>query len=391
MMALVIKYIIAPLALALLCAVSLPAQVTNLSPEPKIQFFDNNGAPLAGGFLYSYASGTSTPLATYTDSTGASQNTNPVILDASGRCNLWLGSLSYKLVLQDANHLQIWSVDNVTAGAEVLLGLNNFWTAGNTFQATTVFNGSVYLNNGFIANGYAIFNDGGSLTGTFAGTPTWSGLNTFNGGIAATTGTFSGQITSTLLTGTPAFVIASTTQIPNLDASLLETFSWEAPGTIGSTTPNTGVFSTLTANGALTAQVGEVLNGPLTGSHAQGTDTNVPTSGTFASGAANPLCTDSNGGITTTGCVTTHHGSSTSVCTTSGSSYATCSFTLNWTVAEAGTSYVATCTGVNPTQFPYIVGYQSRTTSGITVIIGNGTSNGAMASTYGEVDCIAVP
>ena len=37
---------------------------TYLTPSPKMQFFDANGNPLVGGKLYSYASGTSTPLAT---------------------------------------------------------------------------------------------------------------------------------------------------------------------------------------------------------------------------------------------------------------------------------------------------------------------------------------
>ena len=44
---------------------------TTLSPAPKLQFFGADGLPLVGGKLYTYAAGTSTPLATYTDSTGA--------------------------------------------------------------------------------------------------------------------------------------------------------------------------------------------------------------------------------------------------------------------------------------------------------------------------------
>lgn len=32
------------------------------------QFFDNNGNPLAGGLIYTYAAGTTTPAATYTSS-----------------------------------------------------------------------------------------------------------------------------------------------------------------------------------------------------------------------------------------------------------------------------------------------------------------------------------
>ena len=87
---------------------------TYLTPSPKIQFFDANGNPLVGGKLYSYASGTSTPLTTYTDSTGASANTNPIILDSRGECNLWLGAANYTLTLKSATDVLIWSVDGVS-------------------------------------------------------------------------------------------------------------------------------------------------------------------------------------------------------------------------------------------------------------------------------------
>ena len=45
----------------------------NLSPVGGVgwQFFDNSGAPLTGGKLYSYAAGTTTPQATYTTSAGS--------------------------------------------------------------------------------------------------------------------------------------------------------------------------------------------------------------------------------------------------------------------------------------------------------------------------------
>ena len=67
------------------------------------QFFDDNGNPLTGGKVYTYAAGTTTPLATYTTSTGAVANTNPIILDAAGRTpnEIWLiaGTL-YKFIVQ---------------------------------------------------------------------------------------------------------------------------------------------------------------------------------------------------------------------------------------------------------------------------------------------------
>ena len=49
---------------------------TMLSPSPTLQFFASRGDLLVGGKLYTYAAGTTTPLTTYTDSTGAAANTN---------------------------------------------------------------------------------------------------------------------------------------------------------------------------------------------------------------------------------------------------------------------------------------------------------------------------
>lgn len=83
------------------------------------QFFDNNGAPLAGGLIYTYAAGTTTPLTSYTTSAGNVANTNPIVLDSAGRLpsQLWLTTTSiYKFVLQTSTATQIGSYDNI-AGA----------------------------------------------------------------------------------------------------------------------------------------------------------------------------------------------------------------------------------------------------------------------------------
>ena len=86
-----------------------------LSPVAKMQFIDSSGAPLVGGLVYTYAAGTTTPLATYTDSTGGSANTNPVVLNARGEADIWLGANTYKFTLADANNSVIWTVDNISA------------------------------------------------------------------------------------------------------------------------------------------------------------------------------------------------------------------------------------------------------------------------------------
>ena len=93
---------------------------TSLSPTPKLQFFDLNGDPLSGGLLYTYAAGTTTPLASYTDSTGLIANTNPIVLDSRGEANVWLGTASYKLALYTSAGVLIWTVDNISTNGSNL-------------------------------------------------------------------------------------------------------------------------------------------------------------------------------------------------------------------------------------------------------------------------------
>jgi hypothetical protein len=113
------------------------------------QFFDNSGNVLTGGKIYTYAAGTTTPIASYTSSAGVTFHSNPIILDAAGRVpaggEIWLADgVQYKFVLKDANEVLIGTYDN-------LIGINsNFLnyevqqefqtaTAGQTvFNLTTI-------------------------------------------------------------------------------------------------------------------------------------------------------------------------------------------------------------------------------------------------------------
>lgn len=90
------------------------------------QFFDNNGNILSGGKLYTYTAGTTTPQATYTDSTGGTPNTNPIVLNAAGRTAqaIWLTEgVSYKFVLMTSTNVVIGTYDNVA-------GVNDFSVVG---------------------------------------------------------------------------------------------------------------------------------------------------------------------------------------------------------------------------------------------------------------------
>jgi len=91
-----------------------PDMTTYISPQPKLQFLDNNGVPLSGGKVYTYSAGTTTPLTTYTDYTGSTANSNPVILDSRGECSIWLGTSSYKFKLTTSTDVEVWTVDNIS-------------------------------------------------------------------------------------------------------------------------------------------------------------------------------------------------------------------------------------------------------------------------------------
>src|SRR5574343_211529 len=107
---------------------------------PEFRAFDTNGAPLSGGKVYTYESGTSTPKDTYTTSALSTPNTNPVILDSEGyptSGGIWLDG-SYKIIIKDANDVQQGdTIDNFSndPGATGPAGTFPIATAGGTVDA----------------------------------------------------------------------------------------------------------------------------------------------------------------------------------------------------------------------------------------------------------------
>jgi hypothetical protein len=98
-----------------------------IAPLAKQQF-NQNGVPLAGGKLFTYAAGTTNKQTSYTNSYGNVPNTNPIILDSNGQCDLWLTqNLGYKLVLSppwdtDPPQAPYWTEDNIESFAPVAVG-----------------------------------------------------------------------------------------------------------------------------------------------------------------------------------------------------------------------------------------------------------------------------
>lgn len=122
---------------------------TSLLPVPRQQFLNPQGQPLAGGCVFTYISGTSTPLATYTDYTGTIVNSNPVILDSGGFASVWLQSGTAYTITVFANGgtncatgSQQWSVNGVTGPPNLLAPGPIGTTVPNVVEATYFLTGS---------------------------------------------------------------------------------------------------------------------------------------------------------------------------------------------------------------------------------------------------------
>jgi hypothetical protein len=111
----------------------------NLSPIGNgQQFFDNTGLPLNGGLIYTYQAGSTTPLATYTDINGTIANSNPIVLDSSGRLpnEVWLTyGFFYKFVVKTSAAVTLGTYDNLYG----IIGV------ANTSTGTTIPTGMISL------------------------------------------------------------------------------------------------------------------------------------------------------------------------------------------------------------------------------------------------------
>lgn len=126
----------------------------NLSPIGNgFQFFNNDGLPLNAGKLYTYQAGSTTPLSTFTDSSGLIANTNPIILGTDGRppSTIWLTEgFFYKFVLKTSADVTIQTYDN-------LYGISS----ATPPAATPIPSGGIFMWSGSIGSipaGYVICN-----------------------------------------------------------------------------------------------------------------------------------------------------------------------------------------------------------------------------------------
>jgi len=129
-----------------------------LPPPINFQGLTQNGSLNAFGFVATYAAGTTTPLATYTDATQATPNPNPVPLNAIGQAAIWLApGTGYKFVETDQFGNQCGYADQINASgagitSSLIPSINNvlnvgspaFQWANGYFQQVTVNGFPVY-------------------------------------------------------------------------------------------------------------------------------------------------------------------------------------------------------------------------------------------------------
>jgi len=151
--------------------------VVFLSPVGGVaaQFFDNNGVPLAGGKLYTYAAGTTTPQTTYTSFSGVTAHTNPIILDSAGRVpggEIWLTAVPYKFILNLSTDVLIATYDNIRGFGST--SATNYTGNGSTVAYTVLGNVvDVYINGVYQnKNTYSVT----STTLTFTQAPPFTSL-----------------------------------------------------------------------------------------------------------------------------------------------------------------------------------------------------------------------
>ena len=119
-------------ALSLILAASAFAQTSALLPTPRQQPLNNSGDINVGGCVYTYTTGTTTPQTTYSNSTLATPNANPIVLDSSGRMPAvyWNGT-AIKVVYANkalgvcpaSPGTTLWSQDPVTDSGLLLKSL----------------------------------------------------------------------------------------------------------------------------------------------------------------------------------------------------------------------------------------------------------------------------
>ena len=227
----------------------------NLSPLFNgVTNFDSLGNILAGGQLFTYQAGSSTPLATYTTVNGTIANANPIVLGSDGKIpnELWLlYGYAYKFVLQTASSVLVNTYDNISGI------ITSIPTAAPTLPTGVIliWSGSV----GSIPSGYVIC-DGSN------GTPDLRNSFVLGAGNSYTVGQTGGSTDSIVVSHTHTATVTDPQHSHGINNQLLNTGTAGLPG---GTSPYS-LISTTTAS----ASTGISVSNSSTGT--SGTNANLP-------------------------------------------------------------------------------------------------------------------
>jgi len=138
----------------------------SLSPWLKPRFFiTGTNRPLAGGLMYTYKAGTTDPAKTYSDDSGT-ENTNPIVLDSDGQCDLFLDdAVSYRIILKNSAGVTQFDKDRIASLGSTQVQSFNSIAALRLRSGTTIANAAKTL-------GYYAAGDGGGNSFYWDGTST---------------------------------------------------------------------------------------------------------------------------------------------------------------------------------------------------------------------------
>lgn len=136
----VISICLGVMAGILLYVAPVAAQTYTIAPSPFLTALDDSGNIIVNGCIWTYAAGTSTPIATYSSNAGA-LNSNPIIADYAGRFTVYLlAGTNYKFAYESAcsppsHGTTMRTADNIAGSPAAAATVDVQGTAGETISA----------------------------------------------------------------------------------------------------------------------------------------------------------------------------------------------------------------------------------------------------------------
>ncbi|WP_175907930.1 hypothetical protein [Burkholderia seminalis] len=177
-------------------------------------FLTLQGLLLAGGQIFTYQAGSTTPQATFTDPTQTVQNPNPIILNTAGLPpqQIWLlAGQRYKFIIEDAQGNTLQVIDNVSGINDITVFPNEWVSSGLT---PTYVNATQFTVPG---NQQAIFHFGRRIQANISAGTVFGSISavSFSTVTTVTVNWDSGQLDSGLNTVSYALMSSRNPSVPN--------------------------------------------------------------------------------------------------------------------------------------------------------------------------------